>query len=56
MPGCGKTFLISLVIALLVMNNQRICIASHTHNSIDNVLLKIKDYGMILSLVFLDVY
>lgn len=46
MPGTGKTTVISRLIKILTDNGKSILLASYTHSAVDNILLKIKDYGI----------
>jgi DNA replication ATP-dependent helicase Dna2 len=41
MPGSGKSFLLSFVIALLVIHKKRILLSSYTHSAVDNILEKL---------------
>lgn len=46
MPGTGKTTVIAQIIKLLVENKKTVLLASYTHSAVDNILLKVKDYGI----------
>lgn len=46
MPGTGKTTVIAQIIKLLVQNKKTVLLASYTHSAVDNILLKVKDYGI----------
>lgn len=46
MPGTGKTTVIAQLIKFLVDNNKTVLLASYTHSAVDNILVKVKDYGI----------
>lgn len=46
MPGSGKTTVIAELIRFLVENNKTILLASYTHSAVDNILLKVKEFGI----------
>lgn len=46
MPGTGKTTLIAGVINYLVAQGKTILLASYTHSAVDNILIKVKQYGI----------
>ncbi|CUM63448.1 uncharacterized protein PRCAT00001023001 [Priceomyces carsonii] len=46
MPGTGKTSVIAELIRLIVQNGKTVFLASYTHSAVDNILLKVKDYGI----------
>ena len=41
MPGTGKTTTMAYSIRTLVARGQSVLVTSHTHNAVDNVLLKV---------------
>lgn len=46
MPGTGKTTVIAQIIKFLVEHKKTVLLASYTHSAVDNILLKIKGYGI----------
>ena len=42
-PGSGKTTLLYLLIKLLVLENKKVLVCSHTNQAVDNILLKLLD-------------
>lgn len=46
MPGSGKTSTISFIVRLLVARGQKILITSYTHSAVDNILEKLKYFGL----------
>lgn len=46
MPGTGKTTLIAYLIKILVDNNKSVLLTSYTHSAVDNILLKVREYGV----------
>ena len=46
MPGTGKTTVIVALVRLLVQTmNKKVLLTSYTHSAVDNILLKLKQYG-----------
>lgn len=46
MPGTGKTTVIAQLIKFIVDNNKTVLLASYTHSAVDNILMKVKDFGI----------
>ncbi|KAK6458344.1 DNA replication factor Dna2-domain-containing protein [Scheffersomyces xylosifermentans] len=46
MPGTGKTTVIAELIRFLVANKKTVFLASYTNSAVDNILLKIKEFGI----------
>lgn len=46
MPGTGKTTVIAELIRVLVENGKLVLLSSYTHSAVDNILLKVKDFGI----------
>lgn len=46
LPGTGKTTIITIIVLLSVLQNQRVLLSSHTHTAIDNVLMKLLPYSV----------
>ena len=45
LPGTGKTLVIVVITMMFVLEGKRVLISSHTHNAIDNVLMKLAPFG-----------
>ncbi|KAJ8949315.1 hypothetical protein NQ318_006740 [Aromia moschata] len=46
MPGTGKTATIVALVQLLVELNKTVIVTSHTHSAVDNVCIKLVNYGV----------
>ena len=46
MPGAGKTHTLSHLIGILVGQGKRVLVASHTHNAVDNLLMRCMEGGI----------
>lgn len=46
MPGTGKTTLIAQIIKWIVEQRKTVLLTSYTHSAVDNILLKVKDFGI----------
>lgn len=46
MPGTGKTTVIAQIIRYIVENGKTVLLASYTHSAVDNILMKVKDFGI----------
>lgn len=46
LPGTGKTYTIAFVARLLTALGKRVLITSYTHAAVDNVLLKLMEFGV----------
>lgn len=46
MPGTGKTTVIAQLINILAQQGKTILLASYTHSAVDNILLKLRDFGI----------
>ena len=48
LPGTGKTTIITIIVLISVLKNQRVLLSSHTHTAIDNVLIKLLPYRWVV--------
>ena len=46
MPGAGKSQTLSHLIGILVEKGKRILVTSHTHNAVDNLLIRCMERGI----------
>ena len=46
MPGAGKTQTLSCLISILVAKGKKILVTSHTHNAVDNLLIRCMERGV----------
>lgn len=46
MPGTGKTTTTAEIINYLVGQNKSVLVAAYTHTALDNVLIKVREYGV----------
>lgn len=46
MPGTGKTTVIAHIIRLLVEKRKTVLLSSYTNSAVDNILLKVKEFGI----------
>uniref|UniRef100_T1IXE8 DNA replication ATP-dependent helicase/nuclease n=1 Tax=Strigamia maritima TaxID=126957 RepID=T1IXE8_STRMM len=46
MPGTGKTSTIVALVRLLDLLGYSVLLTSHTHSAVDNILIKLKNYGI----------
>lgn len=46
MPGTGKTTVIAHIIKMLVEKRQTVLLSSYTNSAVDNILLKVKEFGI----------
>lgn len=46
MPGTGKTTVIAFLIKMLVAAKKTVLLTSYTNSAVDNILLKVKEYGI----------
>lgn len=46
--GNGKTTIITIIVLISVLKNQRVLLSSHTHTAIDNVLIKLLPYRWVV--------